>query len=186
MRRETNPQSGFSLLEVLVAMMVITTGLLGTAALYVTTLKATGQAANRSKAIMHAIDIANRIRANTEAGTDYAIGFDSDITGYNTNCNGTAADPDPANCTASNIARDDVFHWKQSLMAVIDQNENGIADTSETQNNPAGLPNGRGQIEFTGGATLSETDVYLISVSWQDTDDPNGVAEETYQLRMEL
>lgn len=56
--------SGFTLVEVLIALIVLSIGLLGIAAMYVETLRANRSALVRTQAIALASDLADRIRAN--------------------------------------------------------------------------------------------------------------------------
>src|SRR5690242_253194 len=100
--------SGFSLVEVLVALVVLGVGLLGMASLYVTTLQANGTAISRTQAVNLATDLAERIRANPNGKANYApataptaaIGC---YTGVVTNC------------TPAQIASDDLFIWRQQV-----------------------------------------------------------------------
>lgn len=62
-------QTGFTLLEVLVAILVVSLGLLGLAGLQAATLRNNQIAYYRSIAIQQAYDIADRIRAN-QAGAE--------------------------------------------------------------------------------------------------------------------
>jgi type IV pilus assembly protein PilV len=57
-------QAGFTLVEVLVALIVLSIGMLGIAALYLDTLRASRQALVRTQAVTLASDIADRIRSN--------------------------------------------------------------------------------------------------------------------------
>ena len=61
------PQGGFSMVEVLVSLLVLSLGLLGLAALQSNGLKATDSAHLRSQATFYAHDILDRMRANREA-----------------------------------------------------------------------------------------------------------------------
>jgi len=71
-------QAGFSMVEVLVALLVLSLGLLGLAALQSTSMKATHSAHLRSQATLYAHDILDRMRANREAARagayDLALG----------------------------------------------------------------------------------------------------------------
>lgn len=58
---------GFSLVEVLVAVLVLSVGLLGLAALQVTGLRASDSARMRTEASMAAYDLADRLRADPAA-----------------------------------------------------------------------------------------------------------------------
>ncbi len=62
---------GFSLIEALVALVVLSVGLLGIAALYVTSVSSGRTATLRTHAVMLAADLADRIRANRLAGLAY-------------------------------------------------------------------------------------------------------------------
>ena len=62
---------GFSLIEALVALVVLSVGLLGIAALYVTSVASGRTATLRTQAVLLAADLADRIRANRTAGLTY-------------------------------------------------------------------------------------------------------------------
>jgi len=63
--------TGFTLVEVLVALVVLSIGLLGIAALYVETLRANRSALVRTQAITLASDLADRIRSNRDPADAY-------------------------------------------------------------------------------------------------------------------
>ena len=63
--------SGFTLVETMVALVVLSIGLLGIAALYVETLRAGRSALYRTEAVTMAADLADRIRANRDPANAY-------------------------------------------------------------------------------------------------------------------
>ena len=63
---------GFTLVEVLVALVVLAVGMLGIAGLYVESLRAGRTSIFRTTAVYLAADMADRIRANPQASADYA------------------------------------------------------------------------------------------------------------------
>jgi type IV pilus assembly protein PilV len=67
----TLPARGFTLVEVLVALVVLAVGLLGVAVLTVGSLRGTRSALERSQAANLAGDMLERIRANVAAGNAY-------------------------------------------------------------------------------------------------------------------
>lgn len=69
--RETSRQAGMTLIEVLVAMLILSTGFLGAAAVQVSALKYTSSAHMKTQASFIAYDMMDRIRAN--AGADYSV-----------------------------------------------------------------------------------------------------------------
>ena len=102
-----NHQSGFTLLEVLVAIVVISLGLLGLAGLQAATLRNNQIAYYRSIAIQQTYDMADRIRAN-QAGA--AAGS------YNNLTAAIPVDPDCVTntCTAANMAVADHSQWNSN------------------------------------------------------------------------
>ena len=66
--------AGFTIVEVLVALVVLSVGMLGIAGLYVVTLQSGGTAIYRTQAVNLASDMADRIRANRNAGVAYQNG----------------------------------------------------------------------------------------------------------------
>jgi type IV pilus assembly protein PilV len=98
--------AGFTLVEVLVALVVMSVGMLGIAALYVEGLRAGRTAVLRTTAVTLAADMADRIRANPQALAAYAgAGPGAD----NACVNG------PAPCSAAAMAADDWQSWSDSL-----------------------------------------------------------------------
>jgi type IV pilus assembly protein PilV len=65
---------GFTLVEALVALLVLSVGLLGIAALYVETLRASRMSLYRTQAVNLATDLADRMRANRLPATAYNCG----------------------------------------------------------------------------------------------------------------
>ena len=105
---QSNKQSGFTLLEVLVTLVVLAFGLLGLAALQATSIEQNHSSYVRSQATLLAYDIIDRIRANKGAASSYLT-----------------VDPSSANkqsaCTSSGcgptaMAQNDLYEWNQELV----------------------------------------------------------------------
>ncbi len=96
---------GFSLVESLVALVVMSIGMMGIAALYVESLRAGKTAIYRTQAVNLASDMADRIRANATALVAYA--------GAPANNNCVAALVD---CTPGQMAAHDVLLWQQDVV----------------------------------------------------------------------
>ena len=109
-------QLGFSLIEILISLVVISIGLLGMAALQTTSLQQNQSAFMRSQATLLAYDIVDRIRANDG---QVATGAYFVASGSNkSNCeNYTGAVSDTSACTPANMAAYDLYTWMQSLAA---------------------------------------------------------------------
>ena len=98
-------QQGFSLVEVLIALIIMSVGMLGIAGLYVQSLQAGRTSMFRHHAVALAGDITDRIRANPTAGVAYAgVGADN-------NC--VAANVD---CDVVGMAANDIWLWDQQAV----------------------------------------------------------------------
>ncbi len=75
---------GFSMIEMLVALIVLSLGMLGVANLFIITIRSSSSAISRLHAVNLASDLADRIRSNRTAGAAYAGGP------ANNNCFGQA------------------------------------------------------------------------------------------------
>jgi type IV pilus assembly protein PilV len=97
---------GFTLVELLVALVVMTVGMLGVAVLFVEGLQINRTSAYRTTAVGLASDMADRIRTNINAQNAYGG-------------NGPGADNacvnGPANCGRDALASDDWFWWLQDV-----------------------------------------------------------------------
>lgn len=101
-------QGGFSMVEVLVSLLVLSLGLLGLAALQSNGMKATHSAYLRSQAALYAHDILDRMRANREAAR---------AGDYNLSLN----DPAPVcNPTAYDLEDCDRAQWRADLSSLPD------------------------------------------------------------------
>src|SRR4029450_6188053 len=100
-----NPQSGFTMVEVMVALIVLTIGLLGIAALYLNSLQAGRTAIYRTQAVTPPADPADRIRMNRTALAAYGAQFTDTGTQV-------AACDTTGGCTDAELASNDLFHRK--------------------------------------------------------------------------
>ncbi len=119
--RHPAAMAGFSMMEVLVTVVVLSIGLLGLAGLQSTALRNNHSAYHRSQAAILAEDMADRIRANLSGFTS---GYYDGTAAENTSCLSTAG------CSSQAMARHDTWEWQQNL-----------ADT---------LPNGQGTVATNG------------------------------------
>jgi type IV pilus assembly protein PilV len=116
--RNTTAQQGFTLIEVLVAMIVLAIGLLGLAGLQASSLRNDQAAFMRTQATILAYDIADRMRANQGAviAGDYSYDPANDPAPVATpNCNA------PAGCSVSQMAANDLTEWLNALNTYLPQ-----------------------------------------------------------------
>lgn len=152
--------SGFSLLEVLIALLVLSVGLLGIAGLQTFSLQFNHQSYERTQATLLISDIAERITTNPLAAR--AGGYDgvldtsmaSSYTGYG-GC--------PASCGNTNeLATYDLFMWKSAL------------------ENPKILAQGTGSITRVIDAADADAVIHDIRVQWVENNLP---ASQTMRVR---
>ncbi|MGI9204301.1 MAG: type IV pilus modification protein PilV [Woeseiaceae bacterium] len=102
--KQLTKAGGFTLIEVLIAMVILSVGMLGIAGLYVTSMQAGRTSILRHNAVTLAGDVADRIRANPRAAASYALA-DS---GVPSACVAAAT-----NCTRDEMASNDIYLWNQ-------------------------------------------------------------------------
>jgi len=102
MKPRHQQQTGFSLVEVLITLVIMSVGMLGIAGLYVQSMQAGRTAMFRHHAVTLAGDVADRIRANPRAAVAY-----EDANGENKNCVLGGID-----CNPAEMAANDIFMWK--------------------------------------------------------------------------
>ncbi|MBZ4192819.1 MAG: type IV pilus modification protein PilV [Candidatus Contendobacter sp.] len=116
-------QKGFTLLEVLVAVLVLAIGLLGLAGLQATSLQVNQSASMRSQATNLAYDMADRIRANRSAAR--AGDYDSQ-----------ALATTPPSCAvitlSGTLAARDIAFWRNALACTLPLSTGSIARTGDT------------------------------------------------------
>lgn len=156
-----NKNSGFTLIEVLIAALVLAVGLLGLAGLQAVSIKNNLSAYNRSQATQLAYDMADRMRANKNQSLDPASGSVIAAGTYLTATMAPSAAAAQASCattagcTGAQMAENDLFQWNTALAGT--------------------LPGGTGTI-----TVVAATGVFTVTVNWDDnhdgavnTSDPN-------------
>jgi len=99
--------TGFTLFEVLIAVLVLSIGLLGLASLQVEGLKNNNSAYMRSQASILAYDLADRIRANP--GPNYATTTAAAVSGCTT----------VTGCNTDEMAANDLFEWQAAIASAL-------------------------------------------------------------------
>ncbi|MEX0619815.1 MAG: type IV pilus modification protein PilV [Pseudohongiellaceae bacterium] len=152
-------ESGATLLEVLISLMILAGGMLGMSALLTSSLKINQSSNFRTQATLYSQDIIERMRSNisaTEAG-DYddpsAILTASCLT--------------PAGCPAAAMAAHDVAEWETLVQAGLPSGSATVCiDASAIDGTPASPAcDGAGSL-------------YAVKIWWDD--DRDGVAEQRF------
>ena len=108
-------QSGFSLLEVLITLLITAIGLMGFAAMMLNSMKTNRVAMQRSMATAYAYDIIDCMRANRPAAVagSYTVNFDGSLSG-------------------TSVASEDVTAWKTALSENLPGGKGEISFTGNT------------------------------------------------------
>ena len=100
-------QHGFGLVEALVALVVVSVGMIGIAVLYGQGLGASRTALYRTQAVILASDMADRIRLTRRAGAVYQTAG----AGTNRNCGPGGG----VTCTPTQMAEHDLWFWNAQI-----------------------------------------------------------------------
>ncbi len=153
---------GFSLIEVMVAVVVVGIGLLGLAKLQITALQNSSHAGYRSNATDLASSIAERIKANVSADNNYVSAAIGACPAMPTRCamppNGSLSDA--ANCSISDMASYDLWEIRCA---------NGVKDA---------LPEGTLSIACNDSDTAdadacTPNSSFLITINWTNQNGNN-------------
>ena len=142
--------AGFSLLEVLVALFVLSIGLLGLAALQTTGIKFNQQSYQRTQATLQAYEIIDRMRANRAGGTVNAL-YDEVTLGSkpgSTNCASTT------DCDVDQMAEYDIRTWNTANETLLTEGSGAVC---------------RGTLDASLACTVGGT-IYQVAIKWTESD----------------
>jgi len=153
MRISMKKQSGASLIEILVAVFVVSVGLLGVARMELFAKNSNYEAVQRTTAAMIANEMMQKIRSNPTQLAGYVnqtIGSGS-LSFPSANCKDGTTD-----CTPAQVVAWDLYEWEQQLVGSAEKV--GSANTG-------GLVNPRGCI--TSSAASGAAGEYTVAVVWR-------------------
>jgi len=159
-------QRGFTLIEVLVTIVIVSVGLLGLAGLQINGLRANMSSETRSKATLLASDIVERMRANL-TGVD-ANAY-SNIIVDAANCAapailcGNTSAGNAVNCTAPEMAAFDIWVWGCGTAAA-DVKKSGVTNL---------LPNGTASVTCNDDPCLPGSP-HTVTVNWNELSPTDG------------
>ncbi len=122
-------QKGATLLEVLVAVLVLSIGLLGIAGLQVISMKYTSSAYQRAQATQLAYDVIDRMRTNRDEAEKYGSGYVVALGGsysVSTTC-------EAASCNPTAMATYDIANWKVALAATLPSGDGSVSVNTATK-----------------------------------------------------
>jgi type IV pilus assembly protein PilV len=146
-------QGGFTLIEALIAFVILSVGLLGIVSLQAMSKQSQHQAVQSARAVSMADDIVERIRINPGALLEYVTGTTpvSITTEPTPDCQATACDP-------NELADHNLWAWEQTM-------EGAMMTTAA--GNAGGLINPKGCILFTPIPGKVRTGLLNVIIQWQ-------------------
>jgi type IV pilus assembly protein PilV len=157
----TRKISGSTLIEVLIALLILAIGLLGMAGLQTVSLRNTQSAYLRTQATILSNDIVERIRANLQGVESNS--YDNIAGQLIPACNTVVG------CSAAQLAANDVAEWKAALSADLPAGAGTVCNDST----PA---DGTPLVVACDGVGA----MYAVKIWWDE--DRDGVAEQLFSL----
>ena len=138
--QQTLSLKGFTLLEVMIAMVIFAVGLLGLAGIQALSLESSHSSYSRSQAVLLANEMVDRMKANSDVGASYI----SAVAATSTEPSG--GDKCDANtCGATQMAAFDLWQWKKSVSDSLLLGQSSIAS-----------------------ATVAGVTTYTVTVHWDE------------------
>lgn len=151
---------GFTLLEVLVALIVMSVGLLSLAGMQVIGLRTNHSAYMRTQATIQSYDIIDRMRANIAGvkGGRYDKSTVADSAGVqHTACKTTSG------CSVQQMAEHDLFEWNQAIADVLPNGVGLVCVDNTPEDGTPGTPTCSGP-----AFAKPEMEMYAIKIWWTD------------------
>jgi len=161
-------QNGFTLLEILITVLVLSIGLLGLAGLQVSGMKSNHNAYLRTQATILGYDIADRMRANPggtyTATATYTV--DTSVSPYTVNVPAKTANcSTTTGCSTAQMANTDINQWRVDLAQRL-PGGTGVICLDSTPGDGADKDN---------PACDGAGTVFAIKIWWDDARDGSGL-----------
>ena len=150
---------GFTLLETLVALAVLSVGLLGAAALLLDNLRAQDGALHRIAALSLVRDMADRIRANPGGGAHYNTGMSAAAASA-----AASVCRDSNGCDIEQLAAEDLAHFQSAAHLLFPR------DSTDAR------------VEFAPATGPAAPALYLITLRWSDARSAAGTDSVALQV----
>jgi type IV pilus assembly protein PilV len=154
---------GFTLLEVLIAIIIFAIGLLGIAGLQVAGLRFTKGSQMRASATLHTENMVDRMRANMIAVGDGSYDIQGAMPTASVDC-------DAGPCTSAQLATFDLVQWENGLAGALEPSASGVVCLDATPND------GNSAAWACDGAG----NVFAVKIDWLERQVERSGVEDTY------
>ena len=141
--------SGFTLVEALIAATVLAVGMLGGGMMLLHSLQAHRLALQRTQAVALAADMAERMRADHVAAASFTLAAGETLDMPPISCD--AVNP----CSPEDVAAIELYSWQQSVMRALPDAQTAITATPDAS---------------------SASNIYTITITWAQTGDHNAAS----------
>ena len=152
-------QSGFTLIETLVAAFILAVGIMGIVSLLSLSKVSQHESIQRTRAVVLAEDILERIRRNPAAMSVYDMGLSAPLGGAS-----IGAEPVPncysTTCTPTELATHDLWAWERLL-------DGTSAIVTDSSASTIGLRNVNACVNFTADNGRENTGIVDVVIQWQ-------------------
>lgn len=155
-RKQPGSESGITMIEVLITMVIVSVGLLGVAAMILNSVENNRSAYQRTQASTLAYDMADRIRANPKTADSYNS-FNTDGASQTV----PACLSSDVGCDGGKLAEADKAQWARSI--------EGTTDSASV------LPDASGKIVRNGNE-------FLVTIEWTESQWDEGTSEVANQM----
>jgi type IV pilus assembly protein PilV len=152
-------QSGFTLIEALVAAFILAVGIIGIVSLLSLSKVSQHESIQRTRAVVLADDILERIRRNPAGMSVYNIGLSAPLGDAS---RGTEPVPNcqSGTCASDELARYDLWAWERLL-------DGTSAIVTDSGASTVGVRNVRACIDFTADDGRQNTGIVDVVIQWQ-------------------
>ena len=163
----TGSMSGFTLMEVLVTVVILSIGLLGVAGLQFSSLRGNHSALHTTIAATLAVEGADRLRSNLSGVRNPVTGADRNdydliiAAGADPGCIDTL-------CTYSEVAAHDAFEWITSIQDQLPNGQGAICRDSTPFDGT-----GSASHDCDGNPDVNGNDIFAVKVWWDHDLDPD-------------
>jgi type IV pilus assembly protein PilV len=160
-------QRGFTLVEALISVVIMSIGLLGVAALQTRSLGSTNISSKRSQAVLLAGDLADRMRANRVAADVAAASNYGNIAAADNACRAIHYNHthNVGACTAVQLAADDLADWSAQIAALLPSGSGVVCRDSTPNDGTVAAP-----------ACDGNGNAFAIKIFWSEKTDNSSTA----------
>ncbi len=159
---------GFTLIEIMVSVTVLSIGLLGLAGLQATALRNNQSAFMRTQASLLAYDLADRMRANPDAVTAGAYSSETTTASATSDCSTTTG------CSTTAMAANDLYEWTNAVTTYLPLGQGYICIDS-TPADGSGANAANAECDGVGS-------IFAIKLWWDDNHDGEISGNERFVM----